>query len=308
MTRGVAPARHLALDGKTYMSGGTAEKVAVIGAGVMGTGLAQCCVAWNLAVDLYDVSEESLLLAKTRIGYDYKAYYMTHRGALPGMPGPGVALSRIDYRTDLEQIRDASYVIENITENWDAKRVLYSRLDRLCAPDCIVAVNTSAIPISRFAGLLRNPERVIGIHFMNPVAQKKVVELICTPRTSEATLARTQALLQSIGKQWIAVKDGAGFVSNRILMITINESIQTLEAGRAGIEAIDAIFRECFSHKMGPLETADLIGLDTILNTLIVLYDEYKEDKYRPAPLLVDMVGKGKLGRKSKRGFYSYGL
>jgi 3-hydroxybutyryl-CoA dehydrogenase len=170
----------------------------------------------------------------------------------------------------------------------------------------IFAANTSAISITRIASVTDRPDRVVGTHFMNPVPLMPVVEVIRGYHTSEATLETTRALLAAMGKQAIVVKDWPGFVSNRVLMLTLNEAIWLVQDGVARAEDVDAIFRGCFGHKMGPLATADLIGLDTILDSLEVLYDSYKDPKFRPCPLLAQMVAAGIRGRKSGAGFFTY--
>ena len=197
-------------------------------------------------------------------------------------------------------------MIENATERWEVKREIYPRLDALCSDETIVAANTSAFPITRIASLSQRPDRIVGIHFMNPVPLKSTVELIPGYHTSNETLEQTQRLLQAMGKEWVLVGDAPGFVSNRVLMLTINEAAFLLNDGVSTAEDVDRVFKSCFGHPMGPLETADLIGLDTILYSIEVLQDAYADSKYRPCPLLKRMVAAGLLGRKSGEGFYEY--
>jgi 3-hydroxybutyryl-CoA dehydrogenase len=172
----------------------------------------------------------------------------------------------------------------------------------------VFAANTSAIEIARIAAATGRPDRVLGMHFMNPVYAKPTVEMIRARATSESTLDRARTLLRQMGKDAIVVGDAPGFVSNRVLMLTINEAIRVVEEGIASSEDVDRLFRTCFGHKMGPLETADLIGLDTILYSIEVLHEEFADSKYRPCPLLRKMVRAGLHGRKSGKGFYDYGV
>ncbi len=193
-------------------------------------------------------------------------------------------------------------------EKWEIKRDLYPRLDAVCPERAVFAVNTSCISITRVAGLTGRPDRVLGMHFMNPVPLKPMVEAIRAFHTSDETLETARQLLRQMGKDCIVVGDLPGFVSNRILMLTVNEAVFVLQDGVATAEQVDQLFKTCFGHKMGPLETADLIGLDTILYSIEVLYDSYNDSKFRPSPLLKKMVDAGLLGRKSGKGFYDYGI
>jgi 3-hydroxybutyryl-CoA dehydrogenase len=214
--------------------------------------------------------------------------------------------ARITAAESLEAVRDCEFVVENVTESWDVKRPVYAELDEVCGADAIFIANTSAIPITRIASLTGRPERVIGVHFMNPVPMKAAVELIPGRLTSAATVERTRAFLDSIGKAAIPVRDSAGFVSNRVLMLTVNEAAFLVYEGVATAETVDEVFRSCFGHPMGPLETADLIGVDTILYSVEVLYEHFADSKYRPCPLLREMTAAGLHGRKTGRGFYTY--
>lgn len=205
-------------------------------------------------------------------------------------------------------LASADVVIENITENWELKREFYRELDQVCRPDTIFVVNTSAIPITKVASVTNRPEQVIGVHFMNPVPMKSAVELIPGHHTAVKTVLRTRELLDAMGKKAIDVKDACGFISNRVLMLTINEAAFLVYEGVATAEAVDEVFRSCFGHPMGPLETADLIGVDTILHSVEVLYENYSDSKYRPCPLLRQMTDAGLHGRKTGRGFYDYAV
>ena len=215
-------------------------------------------------------------------------------------------LDNITFSTDYELLSDVDYLVENATEKWEIKRPIYERLDAICPESCILAVNTSAIPITRVAGLTQRPQQVIGMHFMNPVPLKPMVEVIRAYHTSEETIHRSQELLTQMGKEGVVINDSSGFVTNRVMMLTVNEAIFLLQEQVASPEDIDHLFRQCFGHKMGPLETADLIGLDTVLLSIEVLHDNFKESKYRPCPLLQKMVDAGLYGRKSGQGFFKY--
>lgn len=278
--------------------------VGVVGAGVMGTGVAQSLAEAGHRVVLVDVSTDALerVEPEVRKGLSMSALL----GRKPPRPVDEIVAS-IETTTDYEGLRDAGYVVENTTEKVEVKAEVYPRLDAVCAPEVIFAVNTSAIRIAQLAGLTRRPERVVGMHLMNPVPLKPTVEVIRSVHTSDETIAETLALLRTMGKEGIVVNDSPGFVSNRVLMLTVNEAIAVLGDGVAAAEDIDRIFKTCFGHKMGPLETADLIGLDTILNSLVVLRDSFGDAKYEPHPLLVKKVDAGDFGRKTGRGFYEYG-
>jgi 3-hydroxybutyryl-CoA dehydrogenase len=219
---------------------------------------------------------------------------------------PDDVLRRITFTLDVHLLEGVDYIIENVVEKWSTKEDVYAKLDTLCPAHCIFGSNTSAISITRIASITKRAPQVIGIHFMNPVPLKNTVEMVLGVHTSEQTIATTKKLLSRMGQDFIVVKDAPGFVSNRVLMLTINEAIFVVQDQVAEAEDVDRIFRACFEHKMGPLETADLIGLDTILLSLEVLWDSYKDGKYRPAPLLRKMVDAGLLGRKSGEGFYRY--
>ena len=278
--------------------------IGVVGGGVMGTGVAQNLAQTGHTVALIDRYEEALDKARENLAQALRFQRFLKQ---PGRADkPAEVLARIQLGTDLNALAGAAYVIENVTENWPIKREVYAALEAICPPACVFAANTSAIPITRIASATRRPAQVIGIHFMNPVPQKNVVEVIRGFHTSDATLETTRALLQRMGKTGIVVNDSPGFVSNRVLMLTVNEAIFLLHEHVAVAEDVDQIFKSCFGHPMGPLETADLIGLDTILYSLEVLYESFNDPKFRPCPLLKQMVDAGLLGRKSGKGFFTY--
>ncbi|MEU8379817.1 FAD-dependent oxidoreductase [Streptosporangium sp. NPDC048865] len=276
--------------------------IGVIGAGVMGVGVAQNLAQTGHDVVLVDKDERVLREALATIGRN------TRMSRLMGGPAldPGEVLSRITTAVGAANAAKADLVIENVTENWDIKREVYETLDAECGPDTVFVVNTSAIPITKVAAVTGRPDKVIGVHFMNPVPAKPAVELIPGFHTSPETVQRTRDLLTAMGKKGIDVKDSCGFVSNRVLMLTVNEAAYLVHEGVATAESVDEVFRSCFGHPMGPLETADLIGVDTILYSVEVLYEHYADSKYRPCPLLKQMTDAGLHGRKSGRGFYTY--
>lgn len=269
----------------------------------MGTGVSHNLAQAERDVVLVDVSEDVLHRAREQIRRSVRMQALLGGGH---SADADAILARIRFTTGLEELKDAVYVIENATESWAVKEPIYRDLDGICPEATIFAANTSAIPITRIASATRRPDRVVGIHFMNPVPRKKTVELIRGHWTSPETLDATRELLAAMGKEWVDVSDAPGFVSNRVLMLTVNEAAFLVQDGVAAAEDVDRVFRECFGHPMGPLETADLIGLDTILQSVEVLHDEFADSKYRPAPLLKRMVSAGLLGRKSGQGFYEY--
>lgn len=276
--------------------------VGVVGAGVMGIGVAQNLAQGGHDVVLVDRDEQILTDARAAITRNCRLSRM--------MGGPALdadeILARITTAEGVPALAKAELVIENVTENWEIKRAVHAELDEVVSPDTVIIANTSAIPITKLASVGRHPERVVGVHFMNPVPAKPVVELIPGVHTSPHTVQRTRDLLDSMGKQAVDVKDASGFVSNRVLMLTVNEAAFLVHEGVATAESVDEVFRGCFGHPMGPLETADLIGVDTILYSVEVLYEHYADSKYRPCPLLKQMTDAGLHGRKTGRGFYTY--
>jgi 3-hydroxybutyryl-CoA dehydrogenase len=278
--------------------------VGVVGSGVMGAGLAQDLAQTGHRVVVIDSLESALDRARRDITNNLRMQKMLHPESVRES-APAV-LGRITWTTEYDGLATVDFVIENITENWNLKKPVWARIDLLAPEHCVMAANTSAISITRIASITRRPSRVLGIHFMNPVPLKSTVEVIRGYHTSDETIAIATTLLTQMNKQGIVVRDMPGFVSNRVLMLMINEAIFVLQDGVATVEQVDTIFRSCFSHKMGPLETADLIGLDTILDSIEVLHESYADSKYRPCPLLKKMVDAGLCGRKSGRGFYDY--
>jgi 3-hydroxybutyryl-CoA dehydrogenase len=280
------------------------KNIAVIGAGTMGNGIAHTFAQFNYKVQLIDISQASLdkgmatitknldrMLAKERITETQKAQ----------------TLANITTFTNMEEgLEYASLVVEAATENLDLKLKIFQDLERFCPDDTILASNTSSISITQIAAVTSRPEMVIGMHFMNPVPIMKLVEIIKGYNTSDETYNTVKALSEKLGKVPVEVNDYPGFVANRILMPMINESIETLYNGVAGVKEIDTVMMLGMAHPMGPLALADFIGLDVCLSILKVMHDGFKNPKYAPCPLLVNMVMAGKLGIKSGEGFYDY--
>ena len=278
--------------------------IGVVGAGVMGGGVAHNLAQTNHHVVLVDISREQLAKTEGEIRRNLRFQSMFSKAAI--QESPESVLARIEFTTDIEALAKASFVVENVTEKWEVKAGVYRAMDAICRPDAVFAVNTSAICITKVAAATKRADRVVGMHFMNPVPHKNMVEVIRGWHTSEATLETAKAFLAGMGKDCVVVNDSPGFVSNRVLMLTVNEAIYLVQENVAKAEEVDLIFKRCFEHKMGPLETADMIGLDTILYSLDVLYESFNDSKYRPCTLLKKMVDAGLHGRKSGRGFYEY--
>lgn len=277
--------------------------VGVVGAGVMGVGLAHALAQTGHAVILLDNAESALARARAEIRDSIRAFMLLHAGVAVDMKA---ILGRIRFSTEMAQLAEASFIIENVTESWEIKKAVYEHLDRVCPPPVVLAANTSAIPITKIAGATSRPRQVVGMHFMNPVPMKPMVEVIRGYHTAPETVEAAKTLLAQMQKEGVVVEDSPGFVTNRVLMLTINEAIFLVHERVSSALDIDRLFRGCFGHKMGPLETADLIGLDTILLSLQALYENLNDPKFRPCPLLRKMVDAGLHGKKSGEGFYSY--
>jgi len=280
------------------------KKVAVIGAGVMGIGVTVDLVFHDMEVVLVDNSKDSLEHARAEIQKNIRFAPLLYKDA-PKLPLEEV-MDRITFTLDMKDIKDCEFVVENVTEDWEIKKAVYKELDQICKPEVCFGVDTSCLSITKVAGVTNRPDRVIGIHFMNPSYLKPVVEVMRGFHTSEECIDLSKQLLGQMNKEAIIVNDFPGFVSNRSSHIFMNEAIWTLQDGVATPEQIDNIFKKCFGHKMGPLETADLIGLDTVMHSLDVLYESYQDSKFRCCPLLRKLVDAGHLGRKSGKGIYEY--
>lgn len=280
------------------------KNIAVIGAGTMGNGIAHTFAQSGFKVQLIDISEASLkrglatitknldrMVAKEKISEADKA----------------ATLENITTYTNInEGVEYAGLVVEAATENLDLKLKIFKQLDEACPEDTILATNTSSISITQIAAVTSRPEMVIGMHFMNPVPIMKLVEIIRGYNTSDDVTNTIMELSKTLGKVPTEVNDYPGFVANRILMPMLNEAIETLYNGVAGVSEIDTVMKLGMAHPMGPLQLADFIGLDVCLSILNVMYDGFKNPKYAPCPLLVNMVNAGKLGVKSGEGFYDY--
>ena len=280
-----------------------ALRVAVIGAGTMGNGIAQVFGQGGHGVVLSDIDAAALERARAQI--DRSLGKLAEKGKIAAADRTA-ALSRIEFTLDLADVTAADLVVEAVVEKLDVKRELFAELDRITKPATILASNTSSISITRLGAATRRPDKVIGMHFMNPVPLMALVEVIRGQATSEETTRTVMDLARALGKTPVEVNDFPGFVSNRVLMPMINEAIFAVYEGVAKPEAIDEVMKLGMNHPMGPLTLADFIGLDVCLNILEVLHEGLGDPKYRPCPLLKRMVDAGWLGRKSGRGFYTY--
>ncbi|HET6594285.1 MAG TPA: 3-hydroxybutyryl-CoA dehydrogenase [Anaerolineales bacterium] len=278
------------------------KHIFVVGAGTMGNGIAQVAATSGLEVTCMDVMPAALEKAKATIAKSTSK--LLEKGVLT--QEQKASADRINYVSDMSTMKDAHFVIEAATENPELKFKIFKDMDSAAREDVILASNTSSISITKIAAATTRPDRVIGMHFMNPVPLMKLVEVIKGLATSEETLATTLDLCKAMGKEAWEANDSPGFISNRILCPMINEAIFALQENVGTPEAIDAVMKLGMNHPMGPLALADLIGLDVVLFIMEVLQRDLGEDKYRPAPLLRRMVDAGYLGRKSGRGFYQY--
>lgn len=279
------------------------KKIMVIGAGQMGSGIAQVCAQSDLGVLIYDIDE------KFTKGAFKKIDAFLSKGVVKGKlteEEKNKALSKIMTTLNLSDASDVDFVIEAAPENIDLKKKIFSKLDEICPQETILSTNTSSLSITDIASATKRPEKVIGMHFFNPVPLMKLIEIIYGLETSKETFNKTEELAIKLGKTPVKVKDFPGFVSNRLLMPMINEAVYVFMEGISSAEDIDTVMKLGMNHPMGPLELADLIGLDTCLHVMETLYEGFKDSKYRPCPLLKNMVSSGRLGRKTGKGFYEY--
>lgn len=279
------------------------EHIAIIGAGQMGNGIAQVSSCAGYRVTMIDIKEEFLEKGMNTINNSLNK--LVSKGKMSEIEAES-AISRISTSTDKSSASDADLVVEAIPEVLSYKTSLFAELDSLCKPEAILATNTSSISIDSIASSTNRPDRVIGMHFMNPVPIMKLVEIINGSDTSDEVNNAVVNAAEKMGKTALSCNDSPGFVSNRILCPMINEAILALEEGVAEPEAIDGIMKLGMNHPIGPLALSDLIGNDTVLHIMNVLHEGFEDDKYAPSQLLVKMVSEGKLGRKSGEGFYKY--
>jgi 3-hydroxybutyryl-CoA dehydrogenase len=287
----------------TQSSDDSMRQVGVLGAGTMGHGIAQVLLRHGYSVALSDASEAFLAKGKDRIA---KGLARDVEKSRLTADKRDEAVARLTASSSLESVAAADFIIEAITENFEAKASVWRELDARARPEVVFASNTSSISITRLAAVTRRPAQFLGLHFFNPVPVMKLVEIVPGLETSAETVDAAEKLVLSLDKTPVRVNDFPGFISNRVLMPMINEAVYAVMEGVAEPQAVDAVMKLGMNHPMGPLELADFIGLDVCLDIMKVLYEGFHDSKYRPCPLLEKMVAAGKLGRKSGRGFYNY--
>jgi 3-hydroxybutyryl-CoA dehydrogenase len=279
------------------------RKIGVIGAGTMGNGIAQVCATAGVQVAMIDVSDAAVQRGMAALSASLDR--LVKKGTLAAAD-KAAAVARVAGSTDHATLEGAELVIEAATESLDLKLRILRQLDERLPAGTLLATNTSSISITQLAAVVRAPERVVGMHFFNPVPVMALVEVIRGLQTSDETHARAVAFAKAVGKTPITVRNGPGFVVNRILCPMLNEAVFALQEGMASAEDIDAGMKLGCNHPIGPLALSDMVGLDTLLAVMEVFYESFNDPKYRPAPLLKEMVAAGRLGRKTKRGFYVY--
>jgi 3-hydroxybutyryl-CoA dehydrogenase len=282
-----------------------AGRLAVVGAGLMGSGIAQVAAQAGWQVTVRDVDEPALSRGMAAIKRSLDKFVA--KGTLPAADAEAT-LARLSTTTDLDAVADVDLVVEAIFEEVDVKRQLFTQLDRLCRDDAVLATNTSAIPVTTIAAATKRPESVVGTHFFSPVPMMKLVELVRGYRTSDATLAAARAFAEEIGKTVVVVnRDVAGFVTTRLICALVMEAVKLVENGVISAEDLDTACKLGFGHAMGPLATTDLTGVDVLVHASENIYTDTRDPKFAPPESLLRMVAAGHLGRKSGEGFYSYG-
>jgi len=281
------------------------KNIAVLGAGVMGSGIALNLACFGYKVILKDIDDAILEQSKAKIAEDFRMLQML-KSDFKALQFADIQRS-IEFTTAYAGVAGVDMVIENVSEDWEVKRPVYEELRQVCAENTLFGVNTSCISITKVAALMPQPEKVIGMHFMNPVPLKELVELVRGYHTTDETIAEAKAFLKTIKKMAVVAQDMPGFIANRLSHLFMNEAAFLVQDQVGTPRDIDLLFRKGYGHAMGPLETADLIGLDTVMNSLEVLYTAYQDPKFRCCPLLKKMVDAGLKGKKSGEGFYKYG-
>ena len=280
------------------------KRIGVLGAGNIGIGVVTDLVLHGISAVVVDISDAILKRAQAAVLNNVRCVPLLSK-TLPRITHDE-AMQRMVLTTDLQDVASCDFIIENVTEDWAVKKPVYENLDRVAPPEVCLGANTSCISITQIASATTRPANVVGIHLMNPVHLKPTVEVIRGFHTSDRTVDTLLQLFSLLNKAGIIVQDMPGFVSNRISHLFMNEAAFVLQDNVATADKIDTIFKKCFGHKMGPLETADLIGLDTVMRSLDVLYESFQDPKYRCCPLLRKLVHAGHLGRKTGRGFHVY--
>ncbi|RKT53850.1 3-hydroxyacyl-CoA dehydrogenase family protein [Saccharothrix australiensis] len=283
------------------MTDGPGHRLAVFGAGTMGVGITALAIGRGVPVTLVDVDAERLAAARARVRHELRTARMM--GALPH-DGPVGDLALADAA---DAAADATAVIEAITEAADLKVKVQNDIAAVVAPTALRVTNTSSIPVDELAGQVPRPEFLVGVHFMNPAYLIGTLEVVRGPRTGDAAMAAVRSLLDALGRKPIVVDDGPGFVTSRVLHRMINDAARVVEEGRATVEDVDALMEQCIGHRTGPLKTADLIGIDNLVDSLRVLYERTGDEGCKPSALLLRKVAEGHHGRKTGRGFYEYG-
>ncbi|MFI5647221.1 3-hydroxyacyl-CoA dehydrogenase family protein [Kitasatospora sp. NPDC051705] len=290
---------------------GTAGRipVGIVGAGTMGTAVAQVFASAGHPVVVVDRHRPALDAAPGRLRDGLRAARLLGRrpAADEARPTAAETVGLVRWTDEFGRLAEAGFVVECASERLSVKERVLRELDEVCAPETVFASCTSAVPVRRLASYTDRPDRVLATHFMNPAYLKETVEVVRGPATTARTLETTLALLAGVGRRAHVVRDSPGFVSNRVLMPMVNDAAARVQEGVADAETVDLIFQDCFGHAMGPLRTADLIGLDTIVDTLDVLLETTGDERYRPCGLLLDLVRRGHLGRKTGLGFHAYG-